>query len=207
MSAVALNQTAAEEEAADLASLVASRLCHDLVSPIGAIGNGVELLGMSGVGGPEVDLIGESVEGANARIRLYRIAFGSAAIDQTIESSQIASIIGSPHRGSKVRMSLNASGPIDRSEAKLAVLLLMCLETAMVQGGEAAALRQGTSWRIEARAPTFRADPMLWAHLTGGEGAEPTASAVQFPLAARAAERIGRRISVDMGPDRIVILA
>lgn len=33
---------------AELASLVAARLCHDLVSPLGAIGNGVELLEMSG---------------------------------------------------------------------------------------------------------------------------------------------------------------
>ena len=32
----------------DLAALISSRICHDLISPIGAINNGLELLGMSG---------------------------------------------------------------------------------------------------------------------------------------------------------------
>ena len=39
----------------DLAALVGSRICHDLISPIGAIGNGVELLMMEGAAkGPEM---------------------------------------------------------------------------------------------------------------------------------------------------------
>ncbi len=38
----------------DLAALIASRICHDLISPIGAIGNGVELMSMDRGGqGPE----------------------------------------------------------------------------------------------------------------------------------------------------------
>ena len=38
----------ADTQNADLAGLVGSRLCHDLISPIGAIGNGLELLELSG---------------------------------------------------------------------------------------------------------------------------------------------------------------
>ena len=54
----------------DLAALVGSRICHDLISPIGAIGNGVELLSLTdGDTGAEMDLINESVQNANARIR------------------------------------------------------------------------------------------------------------------------------------------
>jgi histidine phosphotransferase ChpT len=63
----------------DLTSLIGSRICHDLISPLGAIGNGVELLAMSGTApGPEMDLISQSVENANARIRFFRVAFGAA---------------------------------------------------------------------------------------------------------------------------------
>ncbi len=41
----------------DLIALVGSRICHDLVSPLGAIGNGVELLAMAGaMPGPELAL-------------------------------------------------------------------------------------------------------------------------------------------------------
>jgi histidine phosphotransferase ChpT len=71
----------------DLCALIGSRLCHDLVSPVGAIGNGVELLSMEGAGAPmpagaaELSLVRESVENAQARLRFFRIAFGDAAPD------------------------------------------------------------------------------------------------------------------------------
>ena len=56
----------------DIAALIRSRICHDLISPIGAIGNGVQLLAMScGAAGAEMDLITESVQNANARIRFF----------------------------------------------------------------------------------------------------------------------------------------
>ena len=42
----------------DIAALIGSRVCHDLISPIGAIGNGVQLLAISGgAAGAEMDLI------------------------------------------------------------------------------------------------------------------------------------------------------
>ena len=65
----------------DLAALISSRICHDLISPIGAINNGLELLGMSGqsLDTPEMSLINESVQNASARIRFFRIAYGAAS--------------------------------------------------------------------------------------------------------------------------------
>ena len=54
----------------NLSALIGSRICHDLISPIGAINNGLELLGMTTrQAGPEMALISESVENAAARIR------------------------------------------------------------------------------------------------------------------------------------------
>jgi len=50
-----------------IAVLIGSRICHDLISPIGAITNGLELLNMAGeANGPEMSLIGESVGNASA---------------------------------------------------------------------------------------------------------------------------------------------
>ena len=66
--------------ATEIAALIASRICHDLISPIGAIGNGMELMALSSgqeQSSPELDLISQSVENANARIRFFRIAYGS----------------------------------------------------------------------------------------------------------------------------------
>jgi len=84
----------------DLNALVGSRICHDLISPIGAIGNGVELLQMeSAAQGPELALISESVTNANARIRFFRIAFGAAGRDQRIGRSEVAGILADLYRG------------------------------------------------------------------------------------------------------------
>ena len=61
------------------ATLIGSRICHDLISPIGAINNGIELIEMGSTAStPEMTLISESVVNASARIRYFRIAFGAA---------------------------------------------------------------------------------------------------------------------------------
>jgi histidine phosphotransferase ChpT len=61
-----------------LVELVAARLCHDLVGPVGAIVNGVELLG-DGAADPEVTaLIADSARRASRRLQVYRVAYGSA---------------------------------------------------------------------------------------------------------------------------------
>jgi histidine phosphotransferase ChpT len=65
----------------DLAALLCSRICHDLISPTGAIVNGLEVLDESN--DPEtktfaMDLIRKSARTASARLQFCRIAFGAA---------------------------------------------------------------------------------------------------------------------------------
>lgn len=63
----------------ELAELMAARLCHDLVGPVGAVANGVELLGDGGGPDPEVtSLIAASARQATRRLQWFRIAFGTA---------------------------------------------------------------------------------------------------------------------------------
>ena len=63
-------------DTAKLATLVASRLCHDLVSPVGAISNGLELIALAGTPGPEeMELIEQSCTSATARLNFFRVAF------------------------------------------------------------------------------------------------------------------------------------
>ena len=70
----------AVSEDLQLVELVAARLCHDLVGPIGAIANGAELLGDGGALDVEVvALIGESARRASRRLQIYRVAYGTAA--------------------------------------------------------------------------------------------------------------------------------
>ena len=77
-----------------LATLVGSRICHDLISPVGAIGNGVELIAMGGpINTPELTLISDSVANASARIKFFRIAFGVASPEQTLGAPSVKAIV------------------------------------------------------------------------------------------------------------------
>ena len=97
-----------------LASLIASRICHDLISPVGAISNGLELVSLGGGmnQGPELDLITESVENANARIRFFRIAFGAAQSDANVSSAEVCAILDGITRGGRLNVHWEAGGDV-----------------------------------------------------------------------------------------------
>jgi histidine phosphotransferase ChpT len=68
-------------EALDLAALLCSRVCHDLISPTGAIVNGLEVLEENGDEETKtfaLELIKKSAKTASARLQFCRIAFGAA---------------------------------------------------------------------------------------------------------------------------------
>ncbi|MCI4677878.1 histidine phosphotransferase [Rhodoblastus acidophilus] len=68
-------------EPLDLAALVASRVCHDVISPVGAIVNGLEVLEEDkdeGMREFALDLIRKSAKAASARLQFCRLAFGAA---------------------------------------------------------------------------------------------------------------------------------
>jgi histidine phosphotransferase ChpT len=65
--------------------LLCSRLCHDLISPVGAIRNGIEILeeieeggAATGFAGEAVQLINHAAGQADGRLRLFRLAYGQA---------------------------------------------------------------------------------------------------------------------------------
>ncbi|AXS41751.1 histidine phosphotransferase family protein [Breoghania sp. L-A4] len=65
----------------DLAALVASRVCHDIISPVGAITNGLEVLDEEGNEDMRefaMDLIRKSARQASAKLQFARLAFGAA---------------------------------------------------------------------------------------------------------------------------------
>ena len=68
-------------DALDLAALLCSRVCHDLISPTGAIVNGIEVLEDGGDAETKtfaLDLIKKSARTASARLQFCRLAFGAA---------------------------------------------------------------------------------------------------------------------------------
>jgi histidine phosphotransferase ChpT len=189
----------------DLSALVGSRICHDLISPLGAIGNGVELLGMSpAAAGPELALIAESVAAANARIRFYRVAFGAAAEGQRIARPEILSILSDLTRGARLNIEWLVATDQPRSDVKLAFLLIQCLETALPFGGRIAVTIEGGHWQLLGLAARMKVDAALWAALADpGATRNLSAAHVQFALAPAAAEARGRSLRSVIGEEEI----
>ncbi|MGR3540852.1 MAG: histidine phosphotransferase family protein [Hasllibacter sp.] len=192
----------------DLAALAASRICHDLVSPLGAIGNGVELMEMTGAaGGPELGLIKESVADATARIRFFRIAFGAAQAGQHVGEEEWRPALEARARGSRMKVDWGPSGTLPRAEAKLSFLALACLESACAYGGTAGVGRGARgAWSLSLRAERLRFDETCWALLEGAPvPADLPPAAVQFALLPEAARAAGRNLRIERGVARAEI--
>lgn len=176
---------------AELANLLGSRLCHDLVSPLGAIGNGVELLEMSpdfpGIGAsPELKLIAESVAAARARIQLFRVAFGQAQGEQRMSHAGLAQLLDGFSGQGRLRVRLEAEGDFARQELRMIMLAMMCMESALPWGGAVTVLHDGGRWRLTGKADRVKQDPGLWTWLGGGTPRTPAPSEVHFALLAQA---------------------
>src|SRR5207244_8833252 len=90
----------------DLASLLCSRLCHDLMSPVGALNNGIELL--ADEQDPDMrekclELLADSARASANKLKFFRLAFGAGGgfgeeIDTTEAHAALAGIFGAERR-------------------------------------------------------------------------------------------------------------
>lgn len=181
-----------------LSALLGSRICHDLVSPIGAISNGVELLQMSGEAqGPEIALIQESVQNANARIRFFRVAFGIAGQEQRIGIGEVREILADLTRGSRLVITWSSEPDLQRTDVKLAFLMIQCLETAMPWGGQISVAQAGEGWSVSGSSERMKEIGPLWdTLLTADPEAEPRPSEVQFVLFKLVLADTGRQLDL-----------
>lgn len=188
--------------------IFAARICHDLVGPVGAIANGVELLADDGGrADPEVlQLISSSARSASRRLQYFRTAFGSGnALSQSRPLADARTLAVALLEEGKVRLDWPVAGTEieaagDRKVAKLLLNLVLVASEALPRGGtirvalvaDAAGLRldlagEGTQARLpEEHRQAFAQDA------TGG----PTARAVPAWLARLAADAVRGRIEI-----------
>lgn len=180
----------------NLATLIGSRICHDLISPVGAINNGLELLEMAGaVDGPELELISDSVGNANARIRFFRVAFGAAG-EQGLGRAEVVSILDDLSKGGRFKFHWNPTDAITRSEVRLVFLASLCLESALPYGGEIEMSKTGNSWTVSGTGRKVNLDTKLWTWLSGADGEVKISPAlVQFALLPELAGESERQIA------------
>jgi histidine phosphotransferase ChpT len=92
----------------DFAALLVSRVCHDLVSPVGAVVNGLEVLEDetdSAMRADALRLVAVSAELAAARLQFARIAYGAAgSVGAELDLSEVARVVAGLMKGSKVEL-------------------------------------------------------------------------------------------------------
>lgn len=190
----------------DLNALIGSRICHDLISPVGAISNGVELMEMTiGDDSPEMALIKQSVVNASARIRFFRIAFGLAGSEQEIGKSEVEGILKDYFEPTRLRVQWLPTQACRRKEVKLLFLGLLCAETAMPYGGTIRVMQTGDQWTVQGEADKLRIDPDLWSTLATGATKDLGAAQVHFPIAQQLAASIGRQINFSHTDTRVML--
>ncbi len=194
----------------DLSTLLGSRICHDLISPIGAIGNGIELLQLSGIDTPELTLINEAVNDANQRIRYFRVAFGSAASGQMIGAGEMAKVLPENVFGPKLGLNWQLNDSIERGHAKLALLALLCLESCMPYGGEMNVSHQDDAWRISGHGERLKPMAELWELVTQGTddimaNTMPAPAQLHFALLGLELAIQGRSVHIDVRETEVVV--
>ena len=191
----------------DLNAMLGSRICHDLASPLSAIGNTMELIEMSGAPQtPELALIADSIDHANARIRFFRIAFGHAAADQETGRGEIAAVLTPVFKARRIAVDWLPGGDIPRQEAKLTFLVLQCFDSAMPFGGQITVRRDGGRWAVIATADRMREMPELWGLLSDpAPGSDLKPADVHFVLAPITAQAMGRNLHMTSNDGSVTV--
>ena len=162
----------------DFASLLCSRLCHDLLSPVGALNNGLELL--ADEHDPEMrarclELLSESARASANKLKFFRLAFGAAGgfgetVDTREAQAAIEGLFGDNHR---VKIGWMVEDPVLPKQA-IKVLLNLALigGDALVRGGQldigAEIVDGAIEIVIRADGPRIVLDPELRGALAGG---------------------------------------
>ena len=203
--------------AVDLASLLCSRLCHDLLSPVGALNNGLEL--MADEQDPEMrerclELLGESARASANKLKFFRLAFGAGGgygtmIDTHEARAALEGLFGGDH---KVDLGWMVSADsLSKNATKLLLNLALIAGDALVRGGRldvgAEEAEGGLELAIRAEGPRILLDPALRQTILSGSAdgqVEPRAAGAW--LAHTLAAEAGGAIRLSDPADEVLII-
>jgi histidine phosphotransferase ChpT len=203
-------------DALDLAALISSRVCHDVISPVGAIVNGLEVLDDETdekERAPIIDLIRKSAGQASARLQFARLAFGAAGsagaqIDLGDAAEVARGIMGDD------RLSLTWNLPralLSKNRVKLLLNLLLIASSAIPRGGKLTVdpIGEGETmgFRLQAEGPNSRIPPKVEALLAGTPDEPLDAHVIQPFYAGMIARAAGLKVSIASEGEAIVLTA
>lgn len=190
------------DDAIDFASLMCSRLCHDLLSPVGSFGNGLELLADESDPAMRQNIAGlleSSSRSAANKFKYFRLAFGSSGgYGETIAVDEVvAAVRGLVNEGRDTEVNwLGAMDSLPKPAARVLLLLAQLAVESLVRGGriDMAVEQRDGALEIALRAAGDRlvVDAASAAMLEAP--AEPAAKTIGIALARRIATARGGHI-------------
>ena len=200
----------------ELAALLCSRVCHDLISPVGAIVNGLEVLDDNPK--PEdrefaLDLIRKSAKTASARLQFCRLAFGAAGSSGAQIDLGDAQTMARGHlEDSKTTIAWNLPRLLlPKNKVKLLLNMLVIAQQAIPRGGvltvDAVGEGDAMGFRVAASGLNARMPQNIADLLSSGHASAIDAHAVQPYYTRLLAQSCGLRVVLAPEGEAVVVTA
>jgi len=198
--------------ALDLAALLCSRVCHDLISPVGAIVNGLEVLDEDKDEETRtfaLDLIKKSARQASAKLQFCRLAFGAAgSVGAQIELGDAEKAARGLIEDGKTTIVWNLPRElVAKNRAKLLLNMLMVAGGAIPRGGTLKVDPAGSGYRVTASGLNARIAPATADLLAGSPGHAVDAHAIQPFYTGILARDCGLTVTATAEGEAVVITA
>ena len=204
-------------ESLDLAALLCSRVCHDLISPVGAIANGLEVMEEDKDEETKafaMDLIKKSARTASAKLQFCRLAFGAAgSAGAQIDSGDAEKVTRGLVEDDKTRVSWNLPRVLlPKNRVKLLLNMVLIAGQAIPRGGSLSIdpVGQGETmgFRIAATGANARVPQTVSALLSGEPGSHAVdAHAIQPFYTGLLARNCGLAIAMASEGEAVVVTA
>ena len=188
-----------DEEAIEFASLMCSRLCHDLLSPVGALNNGLELLADEDDPALRKEYLALLADGARAsaeKLKFFRLAFGAAGgFGDRIDAGEVRGALEALAAiNGKVAFGWVADcAALDRASTRIVLNLGLIALDALVRGGRLDVGLEEGEIVVRAEGPRLVLDAEV-RKVLGGEDTNATSRTVGAVLARTVAARDGRAL-------------
>ncbi len=201
----------------ELAALVASRICHDIINPVSAISNGLEMLSEDpdeGMRAASMDLIRNSAAQASAKLQFARLAFGAAGPAGAAMDTRDAEKAARAFVECSQKHALEWQGPaliLPKNKVKLLLNLVALGVAALPRGGTVRVNVSGegetAAFTVTATGKAAKLNEATLALLGGEVPPEIDSHAIQPYYAARLAASAGLSLGVQAGEDELELNA
>ena len=203
--------------ALDLAALLCSRVCHDLISPVGAIVNGIEVLEEDKDEETKtfaLDLIKKSAGTASAKLQFCRIAFGAAgSAGAQIDLGDAETISRGFFEDDKTKLAWNLPRALlPKNRVKLLLNLLLIAGQTIPRGGrltvDPIGAGESMGFKVSAAGVNAKVPPAVAALLSGETGDMPLdAHRIQPFYASLLAQAAGVKVAMVMEGEAVAVSA